>query len=87
MLIPLILQFIAVVIILVLYCFTLSVTLFLVWDCQSLYAYYSLGFFLVKAAVLRPNNLWSTPPIQKSTIGTMLMESLSMLKVSGAWQK
>ena len=38
------------------------------------------GFFSLWAVVLRPNNLWSTPSIQKSTIDTTLMEFPSMLK-------
>ena len=38
------------------------------------------GFFSVGAVVLGPNNLWSTPPIQKSTTETTLMEFSSMLK-------
>ena len=46
-----------------------------------------LGFFSGGTAALGPNNLWSNPPIQKSTIDMTLTESPSMLKVSDAWQK
>ena len=83
-------MFTADVIILVLYCFTQPVTLFSGWDWKTLTEslWGLLSWFLSGgAAVPRPNNLWSTLPIQKSTIEMTLMESPSMLKVSGAWQK
>ena len=83
--------FIEDVIVLILYCFNLPVTLFLGWDCQtlpeSLWGLFSWVFFLVRAATPGPKNLWSSSPIEKSTIETTLMESPSMLNVSGAWQK
>ena len=47
---------------------------------QSLYWVYSFGFFSGGAVVLGPNNLWSTSPIQKSTIETTLREVPSMPK-------
>ena len=45
-----------------------------------------LGFFWWGSCA-QTNNLWSTPPIQKSTIEQPLTESPSMLKVSDTWQK
>ena len=48
---------------------------------QGLYGGYPCWIFFSGGAVaLQPNNLWSTPPIQKSTIETTLREFPSMPK-------
>ena len=52
---------------------------------QDLHGELSFGF-PGRAAVLRTNILWSTPPIQKSTIELTLMVSPSMPGIICVWQ-
>ena len=52
---------------------------------QGLYGVLSFGF-PGGSAVLRPNILWSTPTVQKSTIKSTLMVSLSIPKFVYVWQ-
>ena len=50
-------------------------------DTQSFYEELTVWFVSGGAAMHGPNVLWSTPPIQKSTIETTSMESPSMLEL------
>ena len=52
---------------------------------QGLYGELFFGF-PGGAAALRPNILWSTPPIQKSTLKSTLMVSPSVPKIVCVWQ-
>ena len=71
-----------------LFCFTLYIAFGDIPSRHSLSIHEELTVCFVSggAAVHGPNVLWSTPPIQKSTIETTWMESPSMLEIAYVWR-
>ena len=69
-------------------CFTLCIAFWGILSRHSLSFYEELtvGFVSGGATAHGPNVLWSTPPIQESTIKTAPMESPSMLETVHVWQ-